>query len=264
MTTIVDISEVLLLAGLSETVTETERAIVADCLRSAVGAVKRHLGYDPAQATHTEYYPQVDQGAVGRVGIWEVSDTQAYVRELAGSSSILLQIKHLPIRSITSLHIDYDGRAGTRAGAFPASTLKVEGVDFWPNYDMLDSASGKVCRDGIIRSEGAWPDIPGSVKIVYVAGYTEAELRGQDSVIDASPINEAVKDETQRRIMKVYSRIKNSKLGFVGALASESLGSYSYSTNSAVFQGLIDGTRDILPETVHKLQDYVRYDLGVM
>jgi len=261
---IADISEILLQMGLAASVTETERAIAQEALRVATAAVKRFLRYDPVQATHTEFYPQNDFRRGGRIAIWEVSDTQAYTRELSEFVSNEIQVKHLPIRSITSLKVDYDGRAGTRAGSFGAGTAKVEGTDFWPNYDSEDSAGVKVCKDGIIRSLGAWPDVAGSVKIVYVAGYSDAELHGQDSVIDASAILEAVIDEAVRRVLKVYSRQKRRASGFAGPFTSESLGSYSYSVDSGIYAKLVGGGMDLLPETEQKLQEFIRCDMGVM
>ena len=262
---IADISEVLLHLGLSGTVTETERAIVLECIRSAEGAVQRFLQYDPKTGTRTEYYPQLDlTHESSREPIWEISSTDAYMRDLASAASDQLQVRHVPIRSITTLHIDYDGRFGTRSGAFGASTLKTEGVDYWPQYDGVDSSSVKICRDGIIRSLGLWPNSPGSVKIVYVSGYTDTELHGQDTVIDASPILEAVIDEAVRRVNKVYSRMKHRLSGFSGPKTSETLGDYSYSSASGIYDKLVGTMNDILLETQYKLHDFARYDLGVL
>ena len=261
---IADISEVLLQMGLAASVTETERAIAQEAIRVATAAVKRFLRYDPVQATHTEFYPQNDFRVGARVGVWEADENTAYYRELSGFVTNELQVKHLPIRSITSLKVDYDGRSATRAGSFGSGTIQTEGSDFWCNYDMEDSSGNKVCKDGIIRSHGRWPDVAGSVKIVYVAGYSDAELHGQDSVIDASAILEAVIDEAVRRVLKVYSRQKRRASGFAGPFSSESLGAYSYSQDTSITGRLIGGGMDILPETEQKLMEFQRFDLGVM
>lgn len=264
MTMIVDINEVLIELGLSASCTELERAIAQAALRKATGAVLRHLKYDPTLKTHTVYHPNNDFRRQGRQAIWEVNDTEAYVRYLSEYVSNELQLQHLPIRSVISVNIDYDGRSGTRSGSFGASTLKIEGVDFWPNYDSVDSQGNKVCMDGILRSLGVWPDLAGSVKVVYTAGYTDKEIHGQDEVIDASPIMEAVIDESVRRVLKVNSRKKNRLAGFVGPLTSESLGDYSYSSNTGIMDRLVGGTMDLLPETEQKLNDFCRYDLEIM
>ena len=263
MPTIADISELLIELGLSASVSETDRALAQQSLIKAEGAVKRCLLYDPVQASRTEYYPNQDFTRTGREAIWEANDTHAYLRHLAEASTIELQVRHLPIRSITSLHIDYDGRAGTRSGAFGSETAKTEGTDFWPNYDSLDSDGNKVCTDGILRSEGLWPATAGSVKIVYTAGYTQAELRGAESVLDASPIWEAVLDEAVRRFTKAKQRMTRGRAGFTGPLTSESLGDYSYSADSAMLTRLVGGGMDVLPETEQKLSSFINYGVAM-
>src|SRR5690606_32970226 len=97
-----------------------------------------------------------------------------------------LQLTHLPIREFDEngengidLRIDYDARSGTRSGSFAVDTKKEEGIDFWPNYDAHDVVGRRICTDGIIRSEGRWPSVSGSIKVIYVAGYTSDEFRGQ-------------------------------------------------------------------------------------
>lgn len=264
MAGIVDPSVILLLAGLSDSPTDTERAIVLECLRSAESAVRNHLRYDPVLKSHTEFYPQMDFSPIPAEGVWEVSDTEAYLRRASSAVSDELQVIHIPIRSISSLKIDYDGRFGKRSGSFGDSSLKSEGTDYWANYDSLDSSGNGICRDGIIRSMGSWPSEPGSVKITYTAGYSNAELAGQDDAIDASPIAEAVKGETMRRVNQVYSRMKTSGAGFSGPFSGETLDKYSYTKDASVLMAMVGGKTDLLLETEFKLVEFVRMDLGVM
>ncbi len=245
--------------------TGQEEAIVASSITSAEGAIRRHLKYDPVQASRTEYYPQLDFTLLSRASLWEVSETQAYIRRLSDYVTNEIQVQHLPIRTITSLKVDYDGRSGTREGSFGDETLLVEGVDFWPNYDMLDSDGASVGNDGIIRSHGRWPTLAGSVELIYVAGYTSGELAGTDTIIDASPISDATMDETVRRVHKTFSRMKQSSVGFGGgALESEKLGDYAYKRNAVITQQLVGTSWDILPETAEKLEYFIRMDQGVM
>lgn len=259
---IADISEVLLELGLSGTCTETEAALAQVSLTKAHGCVRRCLGYDPVQATRTEYYPQMDLSQQGaNEGVWEVNGSQAYVRQVSEAATTELQVGHVPIRSITSLYIDYDGRSGTKAGAFGVASLKVEGVDFWPNYTLLDSSGNKVCKDGIIRSQGLWGMTPGSIKLTYVAGYSDAELHGQDTVIDASPILEVVIDEAVNRFQKTYAKMKK-RAGFTGPFSSESMGDYSYQIDTASLEKMISGS-DISYSNSQKLADFIIVDLGV-
>lgn len=260
MANLADLSEVLLELGLSESCTDVERAIAGTALQRAEGAVKHFLRYDPFMQERTEFYPQGVSATRQAVdGVWEANDTEAFLRQSVGASSDELQIQHVPIRSISALYIDYDGRSGTRSGSFGAGTLKVEGVDFWPNYDALDSSGAKICRDGIIRSIGRWSMEPGSVKIVYTAGYSAAELHGQDSVIDASPINEAVVLEATRRAKRAFLLAKKSRVGFVaGPFTNESLGDYSYSIDSSLITRMY-GSNLLSDDAKIMLTDFQNY-----
>jgi hypothetical protein len=256
---ILDISEALLLLGLTEP-TEVERAVVQQCLGMAEGAIRRHLRYDPVQSTRTEFYPTQDLSAQARGSTWEVSDTVAYTRQLAGASTDELQLSGIPVRSITSLYVDHDGRAGSRSGSFAAETLLTQGEDYFPSWDKYDSSGNPVSSDGIIRSQGRWPLVAGAIKVVYVAGFTAAEFGGSDTVLDASPIRECVIDETTRRVQKHMSRAKKALAGWTGGpLTSESLGKYSYSVDGATLAKLVGGSNDLLGETVARLEEYVNW-----
>lgn len=262
MGNIADVAEVLLEIGLSATVTDEERAIAATALTRAEGAVKRYLGYDPTYLSHVEYLPTFQTLVRDQQGVWEVEGDMAVLRNQSSGATDQLQLMHLPVRSVTSLYIDYDGRSGTRVGAFAATTLKVEGTDFWPNYDLVDSDGAEVCSDGILRSMGQWPTSPGTVKVTYMAGYKDDELHGADLLIDASPILESVINEAVRRVRRFFAQ-KKQTTGFVaGAIVSESLGDYSYSVDGASASQLLSGG-DLTSDTKEKLSSFRRmsYDL---
>jgi len=263
---IVDVSEALLELGLSDSATDEERALINSAITKAEGAVRRHLHYDPVQRSRTEFYPQTDRDLLNRAAVFEVEGSQAVLRKLASAATEELQVQHIPIRSITTLSIDLNGRSGTTQDAFPATSLKTEGTDFWPNYDGFDGADtpAQICRDGILRSFGRWPNTPGTVKIVYVAGYTSAELHGQNDVVDASPIVDAVIDEVVRRARKAFVNFKKTGAGFVaGPFSSEKLGDYSYNIDTSVLNRLFGGVWDLLPETQAKLSEFVNYGWSI-
>ena len=264
---IIDDSMVLLELGLSSSPTDEERAVVQQAVTKAEGAVRKFLGYDPSSQSRTEYYPQQDFDPLNSSGIWEVSDTEAYLRRLSSASVDELQLRHIPVRAYPDidLRIEYDGRFGTKVGSFAAATAKVEGTDYWPQYDSVDSSNYKVCNDGIIRSMGRWPTEPGSIRVVYTAGYTTAELEGQDLLIDASPIMDAVIEEALRRVKKVMSLWKkNSRTGHLaGTITNESLGEYSYSISGSVMDKLLAGG-SLSSESRDKLQPFVMMNMGVI
>jgi len=258
---IIDISEALLELGLSGSVTEQERGIVQTAITRAEGAVKRHLKYDPVLTSRTEYYPMIDRLLSIRDAVWEVSSTDAYIRDRGEGANQLLQVRHIPIRSVPviDLRVDYGARSGTVVGSFAAETQKIEGSDFWPNYDSVDSDGNKVCLDGLIRNQGSWPSEAGSIRIVYSAGYTPEELHGQDDVIDASPIMDAVLDETVRRTKKAFTLMKSSVGLGTGVLTAERMGDYSYSASTSSVDALFGGKSDLLAETMSKLEAYVNF-----
>lgn len=252
MSCVLDHNEILAQLGILDTATDTEKNIVANAVSRAEGAVQRYLNYNPVYTTHPpRYYPQGDYSIRNSPVVWEVEGGSAVARHLSEASTDLLYVKHIPIRSITSLHIDYDGRFGTKSGAFGASTLKTIGEDFWPQYDGQDSSGNPICRDGTLRSIGRWPVEPGSVKIVYTAGYTLDELLGNDTVIDASPIYEAMIIEANRRAKEAFLQAKQftaggSSLGFSsGEITSERLGDYSYN------RGTSSGSRGSTSDRLH-------------
>lgn len=253
---IVDISEAKLATGLAESISAVETGLLNIACSIAEGAIRRYLHYDPVYAQRTEYYPTFDSGHTSREVLWEVSATMMYEREVARASAQELQLRHLPIRSVTDLRIDYDGRSGTRSGSFGSETVKTEGTDFWANYDMFDTDSARVCNDGILRSQGRWPNVAGSIKVQYYAGYKQKELRGQDTLIDASPIWAAAISEIQRQMIRLSAMKKKTAAGFAGPLTSENLGDYSYTADATLLQRMVGGM-DLLPESMDMLSSFV-------
>ena len=254
---IIDFSEVQFELGLSDTITEEERAAITTALKRAEGAVRRFLGYDPVLAQRTEYYPQRRVGSQRSEGVWEAEGNNAVFRELSESPNTELQLKHIPVRSIDSLKVDYNGHSGTVAGSFGADTEKTLGADYWPNNDLIDSDGNDVCSDGLITNLGAWPSDPGSIKVVYTAGYSSAELHGEVSDLDASPIADAVLCEAVRRAKRFFALKKHATVGNVpGVITSEHLGDYSYSIDAGMANQIVGGG-DLTPESKEKLSSFV-------
>lgn len=261
---IAEISEVLLDLGLSTKSTAEELAIVEAAIKRSEGSIRRHLKYDPVLGARTEFYPRAEFGRVRGAGSWEVEGNQAVFKSAAYGATDLLQVAHLPIRGSTvpRLWIDSDGRFGAKSGAF--ATEETHGETFWPQYDMQDSAAAAVCRDGLIRGIGSFPRSPGSVKVTYVAGYTAAEMRGDDVTIDASPIWETCVRAAVRRSQRVLSTKKSERIGFVaGALSSEKMGDYSYKLDTGTTAQLFSGSWEFLPEDWERLSDYVNWGVAL-
>jgi hypothetical protein len=78
----------------------------------------------------------------------------------------------LPVRSITTVHEDTAAYFGQGSGDFPASSLLTAGTDY-----CLRATTSGISKSGIIERLGSrWPARAGTVQVVYVAGYTAAEL----------------------------------------------------------------------------------------
>jgi hypothetical protein len=260
---VLSIEDIYALLEVNAALTDAEKVVVQQSMVAAWGAIRRYLGYDPVIEQRTEFYPQMDFSSLGGGSRWESNDTHAYMRQTNGGACNQLQLSHIPVRSIVSLRIDYDGRGGSRSGSFGDATEKTEGVDFWRNTDTLDGEGEPMSRDGILFSHGLWPLVPGSVKITYLAGYRATELRGEDAITDASLIRESLIDETIRRLHRNESRAKRSATGFSGPLTSENLGDYSYSVDSTVRNELVAGG-DLSKVNCQRLEMFRRCDLGVL
>lgn len=262
MGTIVDVSEILLELGLSDSVTDEERALADMAITRVEGLVKAHLKYDPVQRTRIEYYPQQDFNLDARVAIWEATTTEAYLRRRTSAANVDLLIQHIPIRSVSDLREDYDGRFGTRAGSFGADTAKVEGTDFWPMYEGQDADGNSLCRSGVIRKVGSWPTTPGSVRITYVGGYDDDELHGRGGIVDASPIVDVIISEASRKAKNALVNMKTTSGWAAGPMESERLGDYSYKTGGLSTSRLFGGEWGLMPDSMERLAEFVHYGWG--
>ena len=157
---IVSITDVLLELGISDDASAEETAIAVNTIKAAEGAVTNFIRYNPVYGSRTQILPLTSKTRHVVRQEWESYSNQAVLRNYGYGWTSELQVQGIPIRSITSLYLDYDGRNDTRTGAFGAETLRTEGTDYWANYDGTDSSGNKLCRDGILRSQGTWPETP--------------------------------------------------------------------------------------------------------
>lgn len=170
---IVDIAECLAYLNLGSSATEQQLGMIQLLKTRAEAKVRRYLRRNVTQATYTHYLP-------GNVNPWDVADRLPF-------SGPTLWLTEAPVRSITSIYVDRGGKAGQASGAFPASSLLVAGTDY-----MLDIKSTGWCPSGrVILNAGEWPADPGSIKVTYVAGWTDNELIGNvtDPTLDASDLH---------------------------------------------------------------------------
>ncbi len=205
---IVDMADVLAFLGKASTATNAEIGMLQVTKMRAEAALRRFLGSNVVQTTYTHYLPEADIG--------HLQDGRCHIGQV-------LRLPETPVRSITNLYVDHGGRFGQGPSAFPASSEYSAGEDF-----CLESKIAGLCRSGnVIRLNGEWPAEPGSIKIVYVAGWSADELRGNvtDPNLDASPIQLAA----LQLVSSVYNEMLNTQTasGAPGPIKSERLDDYA-------------------------------------
>jgi len=176
-----------LMLGISSSATDEEVATLAMVHVAAENAVKQHLGYDPTQRSNTEYYPRRTHWDKNAEYIWSTTETRAVLRTVRGQGGRILQLSRLPIRAITTINEDTDGRFGQQDGAFDANgTVLTSGTDYWVQYDEPNYSA-----DGMVWRSGSWPSEPGTIRVAYVAGYSQLELAGQASELATDTTSDA-------------------------------------------------------------------------
>lgn len=277
-------AELMLFLGIESDATDRQRAIIATIVPEACSRIKEFLHYDPEQRVWTELYPRADQ--LGGWGVldssqWDVNPSHTRAVETttryAGNS---LQLQHLPVRSVTAVHVDESGNWGQATASLASDTAWTIGEDYWieftqpyPRADGVTVYSKGLCKTGCLMAYGNWPTTAGSVRVQYRAGYSPIELLGRAEAdataadgtitqvgVDASAIKRAVRMTAVKAFHTWEAMRKKSRLGFVpGHLKSESAGEYSYSVDGS---GVTDMTVSLPDEAKQDLQPFVHYGIG--
>lgn len=253
-------AEVVSYLGLSET-----PDLITTLRPYAENAVEKFLGYKVELAQHTEFYPT--RARTGqRDNLVDVSGGKAVFYD-ADYSGNFLYVKQLPVRnsdcsgaSDPQVFEDRDARFGQGTDSpFGSGTELTLGNDF---YLELDEAG--ICQSGnFVRVGANWPSNRGSIKIVYYAGWTAAELAGTDSSVDSSDIKLAMLITASFLYRQAVLHGSTNAAGVVsGPIVQESLGDYSY----MVAQGAAERmgyTRGAIPHEAMRLVEKYRAYRGV-
>lgn len=246
MATILNMAEILGWLGLSSP-SDQQLAVLHSIHKGVEQAIVKFCRTNLVQQTFTEYYPTEQQNPV-RTTMVDVDAASQFVSFGVGAGEIL-QLRNVPVRSITSIYEQAGALAGQAPDAFPASTLLTSGVHYW----MQKDGPGGMSATGFVRRRsGSWCSEVGSIKVTYVAGFSDAELNGTDGeAVDASDIKLAARIAFGHYWNKHVSQASGLQGGIK---TSESLGDYSY-TLGGDFAGtkfkIPNEARDLLNEYVH-------------
>ena len=205
--------------------------------------VKDFLGVQELeQQTWVEYYP-IDQGATGDADPHYVVDgghRQAVPGLYLAPNTI--QLRNLPVRSITEVREDATGYFGQTPGSFGAATILQAGGD----YFLKQEQTGLSWSGHLVRRAFWFPATLGSVMVTYVAGFTALELSGRWQAFKTAVLETAA---------DLYLRGKAISLGERPGIAAESLGG---GASASYFNERLAGVP--VPDSVAEmLQPYVNY-----
>jgi hypothetical protein len=267
-------AEARIALGLASSVTDADRAMIELLLPMVTGAVKKHLQYDPEYRQHVEYYPRAEIAPrSGSGGTWDSNGSVAYFQPT--ERGILLQLQHLPVRSILEIRADWNGGFGQKASTFGSDTILVAGTDYF--QDQLQEG---VNATGHVFSYTAWPSEPGTVKVTYKAGYSDWELAGRAfntdetdpdtettcSGLDASPIKQAAMLTMVQAFnsFKFQSSGRGADGGVSGVLTGERMGDYSYTVDLSAFTSAFQSSMALPAAAQDYLEEFRHYGLMLL
>jgi hypothetical protein len=205
--------------------------------------IKDFLGVQEIeQQTWAEYYP-LDQGVAGADDPQYVVDS-AHQRAVPGLyyAPNTIQLRNLPVRSITEVREDATGYFGQTPGSFGPETILQAGGD----YFLKQEQAGLSWSGHLVRRSFWFPATLGSVMVAYVAGFTAEELGGRWQVFKTAVLETAA---------DLYLRGKAISLGERPGVTAESLGggaSASYVNERLAGLPVPDAAAELL-------QPYVNY-----
>jgi len=242
---ILDVAEIAVFLGKGSTLTDAESAFLTMIQPMVERAIKSYCGCNlEPQVSYTHYLPeQRRRGANVDIRTWDVRGNNAVAMSAGGViESQYLYLPERPVRTITSVNVDEGASGGQGADDFAGDNLTA-GDDYW-----LDVLADGISRSGkLVRQTSYWPATPRSVKVVYTAGYSQAELT-YDATNRTAGIAADIKMAALIAIQNAFSQRGTDG----GEVKSEKLGDY------AVTYAIEQASE--LPKRAKKyLRPYVRY-----
>lgn len=196
--------------------------IISEC-QSAIEAI---LGIGITQETVTEFWPgnatSALENADSLVDNWEkVGNQLITTRSFDSRGYIYLQ--RTPVQSITSI---YENSAAWLSGESDGS---------WPSTTLLPATAYRLDKDSpglswtgrVERMFGSWLAIPRTVKVTYLGGLSECELKGK-----YAPVLTALRKMCAHELTSWVSRGMAAQAG--GAIRSVSFEGFSASIDPSM------------------------------
>ena len=228
-------------------------------------SICKFLGFNPAQATYTEYQPDI-----GYNSLIEPGNSALNADLIAGKviywnrgtlNNTILTLQQVPVRSIISIY-DNPGAFLT----YPANWLSGYLVD--PSQYYLDSDDQNFCWNGqIIRSYGFWGTIRRTIQVTYVAGMTTSEMNAQMPEIKLA-VCKALQNELIGNSYKMFS-MQMLANGMMGIPHSVQIRDFQLTLDTDELMrmlgirdvpGLQFGTYDLPPDCKQILEKYVSFN----
>lgn len=252
---IATLSEARSWLGISSSYTADDTFILNILLAAVDRIFADFLGFSVSEATRTEYYPprvnltQRDALVDGyeRSGTNKVIPVDRYRNERR-----VVMLRHLPVTEIVSVYEDPDAW-NTDPPTF--ATLLTAGDDYSLDIDQNDASQ----TGFLVRNTGPWTAGERCVKVTYTAGYTASQLG------DAyAQLKYAYLMQIQVSYNTVIMHRMNSSIGQgTGVIASESLGDWSASYDTATNATLYGMQNRLAPAVVAILEDYLNFSAFV-
>jgi hypothetical protein len=253
--------------GLTGTISDLDRGLIEMLLPLVNGAIindpTHGLMYDPEErSARVEFYPRLDAAVQSaNDGSWDtnLAGTKAFFQPHGRNE--ILQLKHLPVREINEIKVDFQGGFGQIADTFGNDTAWTAGEDYYQDIDDDSNLN----LTGHVFSRTGWPVGPGSIKVTYKSGYTENELRGRATTANASGIFHAALLTLVKAFRTIKANAKQNRVGFAaGPLASERMGDYSYSIDSSAAKAMTGMEVSVPSEAGALLASFRHYGLMVL
>jgi hypothetical protein len=136
-------------------------------------SARKFVRHGIAQNTYTEFQRKRDIGTYdSELNQHEKIGSKVYSTGYSGYDGEFLQLDNAFVTAVSNVYEDMNARFGSGGTDFAAATELTYNTDY---YIELDDAN--ISKSGrLIRVARNWSSRPGTIKIVYTAGFTAAQL----------------------------------------------------------------------------------------